>query len=178
MITLYCVEEFSLPIEPQRVLLVFHLAGRIAAFPLESVERVAPMAELARPPGLPSPVEGILNLAGSAIPVLRLDRLLQLPEQPPGLYSMLIILKGVSNGRIAMLVDRVSEILSVPESELLPIGKEHSLNACAEATLPARGRLIHLLSPTRILLEKERETLSEFHVMAQRRLHDWEVERQ
>jgi len=178
MIPLYCVEEFSLPIDPQRVLLVFHLAGRIAAFPLESVERVAPMAELARPPGLPSPVEGILNLAGSAIPVLRLDRLLQLPEQPPGLYSMLIVLKGVSNGRVAMLVDRVSEILSVSESELLLIGKEHSLNACAEAALPAQGRLIHLLSPTRILLEKERETLSEFHVMAQRRLHDWEVERQ
>ena len=32
------------------------------------------MAELATPPGLPAALEGVLNLAGVAIPVLRLDR--------------------------------------------------------------------------------------------------------
>jgi len=136
------------------------------------------MAELGRPPGLPSPLEGILNLAGTAVPVLRLDHLLQLPEQMPGLYSMLILLKGVCDGRIAMLVDRVSEILSIQESLLLPVGEEHSFNGCAEAAVPVRGQVVHLLSPTRILLEKERESLSGFRTIAQRRLQDWEPEKQ
>jgi chemotaxis signal transduction protein len=50
---------------------VFHLSGQLAAIRLENVDRIAPMAQLARPPGLPSPLEGILNLAGTAMPVLR-----------------------------------------------------------------------------------------------------------
>ena len=162
--------------EPQRSLLVFRLAGQLAALPLESVERIAPMAQLSRPPGLPYVLEGILNLAGRAVPVLRLDRLLELPEQPLGLYSMLILLKGVSNGRIAILVDRVSEILPLPESAFLPVGKDHSFNACAEAAVSVRGEIVNVLSPARILLEKERETLSAFQAMAQRRLQDWKPE--
>ena len=167
-----------MPLDRERVLLVFHLAGQLGALPVENVERVVPMAELGRPPGLPSPLEGILNLAGTAVPVLRLDHLLQLPEQRPGLYSMLILLKGVCDGRIAMLVDRVSEILSIPESLLLPVGEEHSFNGCAEAAVPVRGQVAHLLSPTRILLKNERESLSEFQAIAQRRLQDWEPEKQ
>jgi purine-binding chemotaxis protein CheW len=157
---------------------VFHIAGQIAALPLEDVESIAPMAQLVCPPGLPSPLEGILNLAGAAVPVLRLDHLLQLPEKSPGLYSMLVVMKGVSDGQIALLVDRVSEVLSVSESALLPIGAEHSFNGCAEATVPMRGQLVHLLAPARLLLENERKSLSEFQAIAQARVQEWETGKQ
>jgi purine-binding chemotaxis protein CheW len=160
----------------QRVLVVFDLAGHTAALPIENVYRIAPMARLARPPGLPSLLEGILNVAGTAVPVLRLDRLFHLPLQPLGLYSMLIIVNGISAGRVAMLVDRVNEVLTVPENALLPIGKEDSFNACAEAAVSARGRVFHLLSPTRLLLQRECEALAEFQATAQRRLQEWEPE--
>jgi purine-binding chemotaxis protein CheW len=170
--------EPVLPQQRQRLLLVFQLGDEIAAFQVESVERITPMAHLARPPGLPSIVEGFLNLAGTAVPVLRLDRLLQLPMQQPGLYSMLIILKGIGSTPIAMLVDRVSQMLSVPDGALLPVGKHDLFNGCAEAVVPVRDRTIHLLSPVRILLEKERESLSEFQAIAQRRLRDLELKTQ
>jgi hypothetical protein len=39
--------------------------------------------------------------------------------------------------------------------------------------VPARGEVIHLLSPGRILLELERRSLAEFQAAAQRRLLDW-----
>jgi purine-binding chemotaxis protein CheW len=158
----------------KRGLLVFQLAVQTAALPLENVQRIVPMAQLAHPPGLPSLLEGILNLAGAAVPVLRLDRLLHLTSQRLGLYSALIVVSGVSDGRIAILVDRVSEILTVPESALLPIGEDDSFNACAEAAVSVRGQMVYLLSPTRLLLEKERETLSQFQSIAQQRLQDWE----
>jgi chemotaxis signal transduction protein len=162
------------PSAPPRVLLIFHLAGQLAAIPLAEVESILPMAQLARPPGAPSLMEGILNLAGTAVPVWRLDRLLQLSEEPPGLYSMLILLKGTSDCRTAMLVDRVSEILSVPESGLLPVGAKDSFNACADAAVSVNGQVVHLLSPARILLRQERETLAEFQGAAQRRMQDWQ----
>src|SRR5713226_8157522 len=101
MITLYPWGSLILILDPQRALVVFHLAGQLAAVPLENVERIAPMADLVRPPGMPAPLEGILNLGGRAAPVVRLDRLLCLPVRIPGLYSMLIVLKGVSDSWIA-----------------------------------------------------------------------------
>ncbi len=164
-------------LEPHRILLVFHLAGQLAAIPLAEVGSIVPMAQLTRPPVAPSSMEGILNLAGKAVPVWRLDRLLQLPEQPPGLYSMLMLLKGIADCPTAMLVDRVSEILSVPDSALLPVEARDSFNGCADAEICVSGQLIHLLSPARILLRQEREALTEFQMIAQRRLQDCEPAR-
>jgi hypothetical protein len=38
-----------------------------------------------------------------------------------------------------------------------------------------KDKIVHVLSPTSILLTKERETLADFQTMAQRRLQDWET---
>lgn len=161
--------------ELRRFLLVFQLADRFAALPLEYVDRIAPMAELARPLGLPSVLEGVLNLAGLAVPVLRLDRLFGLPAQRLGLYSTLIILRPPREGKFAILTDRVSEVLPVPQQALLSIGRQDSFNGCAEASLTEGDRTIHVLSLARMLLAKENEALSEFQATAQRRLQGWEV---
>jgi purine-binding chemotaxis protein CheW len=122
---------------------------------------------------MPSSVEGILNLGGTAVPVLRLDRLLGLPVGDAGLYSMLIILKRSKYSAYALLVERTSEILSFPCNELLPLNEEDSFNACAEASFPLKGRVVPLLSPQRILLEKETQALSEFQTLAQHRIEEW-----
>jgi purine-binding chemotaxis protein CheW len=158
---------------PSRVLLVFQLSDQSAAFRLEDVERIMPMAELASPPGLPSAVEGILNLAGVAIPVLRVDRLFGLPAQRLGLYSTLIILRSPRDAKVAILVDRVSEVLPVPENAFLPMEQEGSFNGCTEAMVAVRDVAVPLLSPSRLLMAKERTVLSEFQTMAQRRLQEW-----
>ena len=159
-------------LDPQRVLLVFFVGGQLAALPLENIEKIALMAQLARPPGMPSPLEGILNLGGTAVPVLRLDRLLRLPVHKPGLYSKLIVLKGLVS---ALLVERTTEVRSVSLDELLPLDEKGSLNACAEAAFLLSGQAVPLLSPSRILLENEAQALSEFQAFAQQRIEEWGV---
>lgn len=131
------------------------------------------MAQLARPLGLPSPLEGILNLGGTAVPVVRLDHLLRLPVLAAGLYSMLIVLKNSAGTRFALLVERTSEALSVLRSELVPIDRQDSFNACAESSFVLRGETVPLLSAQRILLEKETQALAEFQALAQRRIAEW-----
>lgn len=153
----------------QRSMLVFHLSGEMCGLPVESVREVVPMAALSRPPSLPSILEGFLNLGGTAVPVLRLDRLFGLPEQPPGLYSPLVILDGHPHP-MALLVDSVSDVLSVAEDALLPIHEKRSFNDCVKAEVAAGDRVIHLLSPERILLEQERQILAELQAREQERL--------
>src|ERR1700722_7613781 len=170
---LYKEEKVVLTFESERVLLVFSVGKQLAALPLENVQRIAPMAQLARPPGLPSPLEGILNLRGPAVPVLRRARLLRLPVQETGLYSMLIVLKGHVDGAFALLVERTSEVRSVPLGDFLPVDRADSLNACAEASFVLRGECVTLLSPRRLLLEKETQADGELGKLARRRIEEW-----
>lgn len=165
---------------PGRVcsLVVFQLGAHHAAFPLEDIERVAPMAELAVPPGMPSMLAGILNLSGAAVPVLLLDRLLQLPETHLNLYSVLIILKDASEGRVAILADGIDRIVTVPESALLSVGERNCFNACAGATVALADTNVSILVPSKILLEKERKALVEFQCLAQQRLREAGVTKQ
>jgi purine-binding chemotaxis protein CheW len=158
-----------------RGLLVFQLAERSMALPLTDVERITPIAELLRPPGLPQALEGILNLAGVAVPVLRLDRLFALPPQRLGLYSILIVLRTPLEDSIAVLADRVNEILWMPESAFLPIAPGDSFNGFAEAAVAHKDGVIHVLSLTRMLLAKEEKALAAFQAMAQQRIQDWET---
>ena len=108
------------PQECTRNLLIFRSSGLDCAFPLEAVREIVPMARLSCPPGLPTGLVGFLDLRGTAIPIVRLDRLFDLPEQQAGLHTPMIVLRGVL-GPIGILVDSVRGIVPVPAG-VTPLG--------------------------------------------------------
>ena len=136
------------------------------------------MASLARAPGLPSIIEGFLNLRGVATPVVRLDRLFGLPGHPAGLYTPLIILRGRPDP-VALLAERVDNVVLAAESALKPVLAGHCLNDCTEAEiwLEAKSRPIHLLSCERLLLEQEQSRVAELRAVAQQHLQELESPR-
>jgi purine-binding chemotaxis protein CheW len=150
-------------------LLVFHLSGLNCAFPLEAVREIVPMASLSSPPGLPSGLAGFLDLRGTAIPIVRLDRLFDLPEQHPGLHTPMIILRGVL-GPIGILADRVRGIEPMPSARLVDIPEDTTFQGCATASVELDGEQIHLLSPTALLSANENRLLADHGAMAQARL--------
>ena len=60
---------------------------------------------------MPSGLAGFLDLRGTAIPIVRLDRLFDLPERQPGLHTPMIVLRGVL-GPIGILVNSVRGIVA------------------------------------------------------------------
>jgi purine-binding chemotaxis protein CheW len=150
-------------------LVVFHASGLDCAFPLETVKEIVPMAMLSKPPGLASCLAGFLNLRGTAVAILRLDRLFDLPEQRPGLHTPLIILRSAATPT-GVLVASVRRIVSVKKAALLPLPEKHIFRDCATAAIDVGGDIIYLLSPDRILLENERILLKELQAMEQERL--------
>jgi purine-binding chemotaxis protein CheW len=150
-------------------LLVFHSSGLNCAFPLQAVREIVPMASLSSPPGLPSGLEGFLDLRGTAIPIVRLDRLFHLPEQQPGLYTPMIILRGVL-GPIGILVHRVRGIVSLASTQLVDIPEDRTFQGCGTASFELDGEQIHLLSPAALLSANEDRLLADHGAMAQARL--------
>ncbi len=152
-------------------LLIFHTSGLDCAFPLEAVREIVPMAMLSSPPGLPSGLAGFLDLRGTAIPIVRLDRLFDLPEQLPGLHTPMIVLHGVL-GPIGILVESVRGIVAVPSARLLEIPEDRTFRGCATAALEVDGDPIHLLSPAALLAANEARMVADYSVLSlTRRLH-------
>ena len=163
------------PPEKPQSLLIFHSSGLGCAFPLEAVLEIVPIAQLSTPPGLPSMLAGFLDRSGAAIPILLLDKLFNLPEQPRGFNTPFIILRGVDSP-VGFLVGAVRQIFSATAASFLPLPAGRLFHDCAMATVEVDGDVFHVLSPERILLKNERLALAEFQAVAQDRLRLLRVE--
>jgi purine-binding chemotaxis protein CheW len=157
--------------------LIFHSSGMDCAFPLDAVREIAPMATLSAPPGLPSALAGFLDLRGTAIPIVRLDRLFDLPEQRPGLHTPLIVLRGVL-APIGILVDSVRGIVPAPAVRLLDLPPDATFQGCAAGVLLIDGEPIHLLSPAALLAAHENRLLADYGAMSRARLLQLEQQRE
>ncbi len=150
-------------------LLIFEACGQDCALPLEAIQEIVPMAALASSPGQPAILEGFLNLRGTAVPVVRFDRLFGLPAQAAGLYTPLIVLKGAPPPA-ALEVGSVAEIAEPPAEAWQEIDESSSLNGCARAQVRLGGRQVSVLDPGRLLIEQERRRIEELRAELQRRI--------
>lgn len=154
--------------------IAFRLCGQGFGLPVDRVREVVPIAWLDRPPHLPALVQGILNLGGQAVPVLRLDRLLGLAEGRFGLDASILVMRPRAGeaGVFGLLVEHVDVVRPMDEFQAMGLAPEQSFNSCLAESLERDGQVVHLLSWENILLKQERDRLAEFQAKAQERLAD------
>ncbi|MBB5694619.1 chemotaxis protein CheW [Muricoccus pecuniae] len=152
-------------------LVLFTLGSTDCALPRESVRALLPLPRLDAPPGLPAPLAGFLNLGGAAVPVLDLARLLGLEPGEPHPYRHLILLDR-AGGPLALLVDRVAEVLPAG-LPLRAVEREASLGGVVTGMVEAEGRPVHRLDPDRLLLAQESAILDALTRQAGERLLRW-----
>jgi len=150
-------------------LLIFHSSGFDCAFPLEAVREIVPMAQLSSPPCMPPVLAGFLDLRGTAIPIVRMDRLLDLPEQAAGLHTPMIVLRGALSP-IGILVDSVRGIVTVTSAQMLDIPENRTFQGCAKAAIELDGDVIHLLSAAALLNSNEDRMLADYSAISRARL--------
>lgn len=126
------------------------------------------MASLLRPPGLPTVIEGFLNLAGRGVAVVRLDRLFGLPENRIDLSTALVVLRG--EPPLALLVDEVVNVRDVAADQRVALPPGNTLNDCATGAWDDGHGLIHILATERILLEEERHRIADLEARMQDRI--------
>jgi chemotaxis signal transduction protein len=158
----------------RRDLLVFDISGKFCGLPVEDLLEIVPMSSLSRPPSMPCILEGFLNLRGTAVPVVSLSRMFRLQERPLELYTPIIVVRE-RDYPLAFLVDRITQILSLSVEDAVSLRKDHSFNDCAEAQVSTTEHVVHILSPERLLIEKQKQCLNEFQAMEQQRVNELQV---
>jgi purine-binding chemotaxis protein CheW len=134
-------------------LLAFQVAGTPYALPVERVREIVRVRPVTPMPRVPAEVLGLISLRGEIVQVLDLRRRLGLAEAEPTRASRVMIVHG-GDGRVAgLLVDAVTEVMSVSEEELQP----PSGDAAAVESLFVRGeRFVSILDLDRVWVLDER----------------------
>ncbi|AQS59508.1 chemotaxis protein CheW [Desulforamulus ferrireducens] len=100
-------------------LVVFQLNDQQYALPINETQEIIRMAEVTRLPNTNYYIEGIINLRGTILPVISLNRRLGLPETEQTEDTRIIVVENKGN-KVGMIVDSVLEVGRYTENEVEP----------------------------------------------------------
>ncbi len=149
----------------ERKFLVFRLGDDEYALPIENVDEVAAVPEtIARVPKTPNFLEGVISLRGEVVPVVDQRRRFEMPKSETREGRRLVVVR-TERHRAGLIVDSVSEVLSVPQAAIKPapdLTGEINRLVSGVAHRARDGRLVLLLEPGELLTRAESEILDAF----------------
>jgi len=98
-------------------LVVFKLGQEEYGVSILQVQEIKRITEITRVPHTPEYIKGVINLRGSVLPVIDLKKRLNLPQQASTENARIIIVK-VEEISIGMMVDAVSEVMTINEQNI------------------------------------------------------------
>ena len=110
--------------EQLRQLLSFDLSGSPYALPVERVREIVRLRTVTPVPRVPPHVLGVISLRGEIVQVIDLRVRLGLAAERPGPRARILVVHGEDDRIGGLLVDAVTEVLSVSEESLVAPGGE------------------------------------------------------
>ncbi len=110
------VSQLNVDITNQYV--VFSVGNEEYGVPILTVQEIISMPSLTRIPGVPEYIPGIINLRGNIIPLYILRSKFNLDIEDQETESVVIIIQIDDNKTVGMIVDSVSDVVSITEENL------------------------------------------------------------
>jgi purine-binding chemotaxis protein CheW len=98
-------------------LVVFVLDGQRYALELRRVDRIVPAVEVTRLPGVPKVVSGVIDLAGTVVPVVSLRERLGMADREVHPADQLVIARTTTR-MVALMVDESVGVIERPTAEV------------------------------------------------------------
>jgi purine-binding chemotaxis protein CheW len=113
-----------------RSLLLFAVAGRRFALPIEDVQEIVRAVTITRLPNAPAVVEGVINVRGRIVPLLDIRARFRLGRRAPR-PSDHFVLALAAGRQVAVRVDAAEEFVEVAASDIV----------AADQALPEMGHV-------------------------------------
>ena len=141
-------------------IVVFELGSENFGVEIASVESIIKMQPITQLPHVSSFVEGVTNLRGKVLPVIDLRKRFGLVPQETDKNSRIIVV-SLDQTEVGMIVDEVSEVLTVPAGVVEPVPAITSTVDSSFITGIAKlnQRLVILLDLHSILANEEKLSL-------------------
>jgi purine-binding chemotaxis protein CheW len=99
--------------------MIFNLGPEEFAIEVLKVQEIIRFVKPVKVPKAPESVEGVINFRGDIIPVLNLRQIFCLESLKHDEYTVIIIVKS-NEKTFGMIVDSVSDIITIPEANIQP----------------------------------------------------------
>ena len=136
----------------ERQLVVFSIADETYGVDISTVREIIRMQELAKVPGAPTYVEGVINLRGRVIPVVSLRSRFALSGANDSTESRIVVVE-YRDQHVGLHVDSVNEVLRITTDSIQPpssIVTSADLN-CLSGIANLGDRMIILLDADQLL---------------------------
>ena len=99
--------------------LTFELAEEGYGLEIRHVTEIIGIQPVIRVPDMPAHVIGVLNLRGKVIPVIDVRLRFHLPSRDYDERTCIIVV-NVNDNSVGLVVDKVSEVVDIPQAEIEP----------------------------------------------------------
>ncbi len=147
-------------------IVVFELGSEYFGVNIAGVQSIIKLQPITQLPHAPGFVEGVTNLRGNVLPVIDLRKRFGLDAQKADKHSRIMVV-SVEQTEVGMIVDGVTEVLTVPEQAIEPAPTltttlDSSFIAGIAKLDASEGnqRLVILLDLGRIFSTQEQQSLS------------------
>ena len=138
-------------------LVTFRLGREHYGIPVEKVKEIIRPMEACPIPGMAAPVEGVINLRGEIIPVLRIHLVLGSRETiEDSVRRQRVIILESGEGRFGIVVDEVRDVVKIEDEEIKDSPDVSSDRKCEKAILgiaQVGDRMIICLDPGKLVSE-------------------------
>lgn len=141
---------------------IYQLADELFGVEIAAVESIIKMQKIAAVPKAPDFVEGVTNLRGEVLPVIDLRKRFAIPISE-NIHETRIIVVEVEGQHVGMIVDAVTEVLTLEDTDIespsaLVIGNNvNFITGIAKLD----DRLITIIDLRAVLLSKEQLEIAE-----------------
>lgn len=141
--------------------LTFKVGSEEYGVNLITVREIKGWQETTRLPNMPEYLRGVMNLRGTILPVFDLRMRFGGAATEPSARHVIIIL-GLESRDIGILVDGVSDILTVAGSDIKPAPETQSarMRESVDGLISEEDRMVVLLNPEHLFDEKTLEAAS------------------
>lgn len=154
---------------PNVYFVLFTSGGSHFCLPNTSIEEVLPIAHLSQPPGCPSSVEGILELAGALRPVIDLAKLFGLTTEGINEYTPMLVLRDTQR-KLILRVDVILDIVDSKSGRITELSASDSFNGCCTGLYTFADVPYYILDVARLLTEEESALLRSYEESSIERL--------
>ena len=142
----------------ERELIAFRIGEQEFCVDIMAVREIRGWAPVTPLPHSPPFLRGVLNLRGAVLPIVDLAARLGLPASDPTARHVIIVAQ-VNGQVIGLLVDAVSDILTIGDGAIQPPPEVSSgrVRNFVQGLLAIEGRMVSFISLDRVLPRQEAE---------------------
>ncbi|MCX5679990.1 MAG: chemotaxis protein CheW [Candidatus Omnitrophica bacterium] len=143
-------------------LVIFRLADKEYGADIRQIRQVIRMREVTPVPDSAAFVEGVISLHGKVIPLVSLRKKMGVSAEKPSRWSRIIVTTLDSN-LIGVVVDTVSDVISVETASITPPDDVLKNASYLEGVAKLFNRLILIVNIEKLLTKDDRIGIDEVH---------------